>query len=107
MGELRIPTCNNCQYRIWPPKSFCSTCFSDDISFGTAGVKGKILELSKSYEKGMPHGNVFALIEISGIRLVGSVAGSRVSKGNSVILQRCGLRKDKEPFYEFRVEEEL
>lgn len=70
-------------------------------------MKGKILELSKSYEKGMPHGNVFALIEISGIRLVGSVAGSRVSKGNRVILQRCGLRKDKEPFYEFRVEEEL
>jgi hypothetical protein len=55
----------------------------------------------------MLNGNVFALIEMSGIRLIGSVTGSQVSKGNSVILQRCGLRKDKEPFYEFKVEEEL
>lgn len=70
-------------------------------------MKGRILELSKSYEDEMPNGNVFALIEISGIRLVGSVAGSRISKEDSVILQRCGLRKDKEPFYEFKVEEEL
>jgi hypothetical protein len=69
-------------------------------------VKGRILELSKSYEDGMPNGNVFALIEISGIRLIGSVAGSRISKENSVVLQRCGLRKDKEPFYEFRVVKE-
>ncbi len=106
-GELRIPICNNCQYRIWPPKSFCSTCFSNDISFRTTCEKGKILELSRSYENGMLNGNVFALIEMSGIRLIGSVTGSQVSKGNSVILQRCGLRKDKEPFYEFKVEEEL
>jgi uncharacterized OB-fold protein len=106
MGELRIPTCKNCQNRVWPPKSFCSICLSDNISFGTTCVKGRILELSKSYEDGMPNGNVFALIEISGIRLIGSVAGSRISKENSVILQRCGLRKDKEPFYEFRVVKE-
>jgi hypothetical protein len=68
-------------------------------------TKGKILELSKVYHEGTQNGRIFAFIEICGIRLVGSVIGFRVSKDNTVILDRCGLGKDRQPFYDFIVAE--
>ncbi|HEY7109188.1 MAG TPA: zinc ribbon domain-containing protein [Nitrososphaeraceae archaeon] len=101
-----IPTCNKCQCRIWPPKGFCSKCFSDEITFTNVGTKGKILEFSKAYNTGTGDGKIFAFIEIGGIRLIGSVVGSRISKGKAVVLDHCGLGKDLEPFYDFIVEEE-
>lgn len=105
-GELRIPTCNNCHHKIWPPRSFCSRCFSKDLELPRGCVKGRVLEFSKSYANGTHHESTFALIEISGIRLIGSVVGRRVSNDNCVIVQRCGLGKDKEPFYEFKIVED-
>ena len=101
-----IPTCNKCQRRIWPPKGFCSKCFSDEITFTNVCTKGKILEFSKAYNKGTGDGKIFAFIEIGGIRLIGSVVGSRISKEKAVVLDHCGLGKDLEPFYDFIVEEE-
>ena len=64
------------------------------------------MEFSKAYDKRIDEGRIFAFIEIGGIRLIGSVIGSRISKERVVILDHCGLGKDREPFYDFIVEEE-
>ena len=65
--------------------------------------KGKVLEYAESYLDEFNVENIFALIEISGIRLIGSVIGSGVSVNNSVLLKRCGFKNNVYPFYEFRI----
>lgn len=102
-GELRIPTCNVCHRKIWPPTYFCNTCYRSDIEMIKVDPKGKILEYAKSYHNELNVEKMFALIEIGGIRLIGSVIGSGVSVNNSVHLERCGFKNNVYPFYEFRI----
>lgn len=100
-GQLRIPTCSKCHQNIWPPNQFCSQCFSRRIDMVKADRKGRILELSKSHNKDYTLEMTYALIEISGVRLIGSVIGNRIKENNSVLLRRCGLTQSKNAFYEF------
>ncbi|MDQ5869903.1 MAG: hypothetical protein M3530_09290 [Thermoproteota archaeon] len=57
--------------------------------------------MSKSHNKDYTLEMTYALIEISGVRLIGSVIGNRIKANNSVLLQRCGLKQGKNAFYEF------
>lgn len=100
-GQLRIPTCSKCHQKVWPPSQFCSQCFSRRIDMVKADRKGRILELSKSHNKDYTLEMTYALIEISGVRLIGSVIGNRIKANNSVLLRRCGLKQGKNAFYEF------
>lgn len=100
-GQLRIPTCFNCHQKVWPPNQFCSQCFSRRIDMVKADSKGRIIEFSKSRNKNNPSELTYGLIEISGVRLIGSIVGKGIEANSSVLLQRCGLTESKNAFYEF------
>lgn len=68
-----------------------------------ADPKGIILEHTQSNFDELGAENIYALIDIGGIRLIGSVVGGLVSVNNFVLLKRCGIRKNLYPFYEFSV----
>lgn len=100
-GQLRIPTCCNCHQKVWPPNQFCSQCFSRRIDMVKADSKGRIIEFSKSHNKNNPSELTYGLIEISGVRLIGSIVGKEIEANSSVLLRRCGLTESKNAFYEF------
>ena len=100
-GQLRIPTCCNCHQKVWPPNQFCSQCFSRRIDMVKADSKGRIIEFSKSHNKNNPSELTYGLIEISGVRLIGSIVGKGIEANSSVLLRRCGLTESKNAFYEF------
>lgn len=100
-GQLRIPTCCNCHQKVWPPNQFCSQCFSRQIDMVRADSKGRIIEFSKSHNKNNPSELTYGLIEISGVRLIGSIVGKGIEANSSVLLRRCGLTESKNAFYEF------
>jgi uncharacterized OB-fold protein len=100
-GQLRIPTCCNCHQKVWPPNQFCSQCFSRRIDMVKADCKGRIIEFSKSHNKNNKSELTYGLIEISGVRLIGSIVGKGIKANNSVLLRRCGLTESKNAFYEF------
>jgi uncharacterized protein YydD (DUF2326 family) len=66
-----------------------------------ADSKGRIIEFSKSHNKNNPSELTYGLIEISGVRLIGSIVGKRIEANSSVLLRRCGLTEGKNAFYEF------
>lgn len=66
-----------------------------------ADSKGRIIEFSKSYNKNNPSELTYGLIEISGVRLIGSIVGKGIETNSSVLLRRCGLTESKNAFYEF------
>ena len=66
-----------------------------------ADCKGRIIEFSISHNKNSPSELTYGLIEISGVRLIGSIVGNGIEANNSVLLRRCGLTESKNAFYEF------
>jgi len=66
-----------------------------------ADSKGRIIEFSESHNKNNPSELTYGLIEISGVRLIGSIVGKGIEANSSVLLRRCGLKKSKNAFYEF------
>lgn len=66
-----------------------------------ADCKGRIIEFSKSHNKKNTSELTYGLIEISGVRLIGSIVGKGIKANNSVLLRRCGLTESKNAFYEF------
>ena len=66
-----------------------------------ADCKGRIIEFSKSHNKNNKSELTYGLIEISGVRLIGSIVGKGIKVNNSVLLRRCGLTESKNAFYEF------
>ena len=102
-GELRIPTCTACHRKVWPPTFFCNMCYISEIEMVKADPKGIILEHTQSDFVELGAENIYALIDIGGIRLIGSVVGGLVSVNKSVLLKRCGIRNNLCPFYEFSI----
>ena len=66
-----------------------------------ADSKGRIIEFSKYHNKNNPSELTYGLIEISGVRLIGSIVGKGIKANNSILLRRCGLTESKNAFYEF------
>ncbi|MEW6604626.1 MAG: hypothetical protein AB1351_08060 [Thermoproteota archaeon] len=60
---------------------------------------GTLLEFSRSHIKGKE--GIFGLVEISGIRLVGSFGDHEMKEGMKVRMTRCGLKSDGIAFYFF------
>lgn len=66
-----------------------------------ADRKGRIIEFSKYQNKNNPSELTYGLIEISRVRLIGSIVGKGIEANSSVLLLRCGLTESKNAFYEF------
>ena len=97
-GDFRVPVCDNCSTKIWPPSNICSNCFSKKIRMSKLNSKGRLIESSQSF---IGERKNLGLVEMSGIRIIGSLNQSDMSPGSLVKLTRCGLDKDNSPYYEF------
>ncbi|HXG08065.1 MAG TPA: hypothetical protein VNI77_12155 [Nitrososphaera sp.] len=60
---------------------------------------GTLLEFSRSYVVGKE--GVFGLVEMSGIKLIGSFKDHKLKEGMKVKMTGCGLKSDGTAFYLF------
>lgn len=97
-GEFMMPVCTQCNGIAWPPSSHCPQCRSK-VSLKKIKTTGILLEFSRSYVKGKE--GVFGLVEMSGIRLVGSFGDHEMKEGMKVKMTSCGLKSDGTAFYFF------
>ena len=97
-GDFRIPVCDNCGKKVWPPSNICSNCFSKKIRMSKLDSKGRLIEYTQSF---IGERKNLGLVEISGIRIIGSLSQGNMSPGSPVKLTRCGLDKENSPYYEF------
>ncbi|HEX2306192.1 MAG TPA: zinc ribbon domain-containing protein [Nitrososphaeraceae archaeon] len=97
-GKFRVPICNNCDKKIWPPSNICTNCYSKNIRMSKLDPRGQLIEYSESF---IGKNKNLGLVEMSGIRIIGILSEARVSPGSDVKLIKCGLDKDNSPYYEF------
>jgi uncharacterized OB-fold protein len=98
IGELRIPVCMSCGSKAWPPSRRCPHCLSRTALKKMQKI-GILLEFSSSHVRGME--GVYGLIELSGIRLVGTFGTHHLVEGMKVRMTKCGVRPDDTVFYFF------
>jgi uncharacterized OB-fold protein len=99
-GEFRIPVCNSCKKKLWPPYQYCSSCFSK-AHLKRVIKKGILIEFTKSYL-----GNtevIFGVVEVCGIRLMGRLfpRSKALAKGMQVRMTECGIDPAGRIFYNF------
>jgi uncharacterized OB-fold protein len=98
-GEFRISICKACDQKIWPPSENCPICFSETI-LKKNHKAGKLIEFTRSY---MKHSEgVFGIVDICGIRVVGSIAGDPLWHGMKVKMTKCGITTNGSVFYQFQ-----
>jgi uncharacterized OB-fold protein len=97
-GQFRIPVCRSCHSKVWPPSLHCPHCLSVTLLQKVETV-GTVLEFTNSYVRGRE--GAFGLVEMSGIKLVGSFDSDCLKEGMKVRMDRCGVRPDGTVFYHF------
>jgi uncharacterized OB-fold protein len=97
-GEFRIPVCTSCGSKAWPPSHHCPHCLSR-TSLKKIETAGILIEFASSQVKGKE--GVFGLVEMSGIKLVGSFTDQHLKEGMKVRMTGCGVRSDGTAFYSF------
>jgi uncharacterized OB-fold protein len=97
-GDFRIYVCASCKKKIWPPFKYCPKCLSKAHLLKIDG-NGVLLEFTFSHLKDT--GGVFGIVEIGGIRLVGSIFGEPLRRGMKVKMINCGINSHGSPFYHF------
>jgi len=99
-GKFRIPTCIQCRRTVWPPSKFCSLCLSG-VRSSRAGQKGVVIDYTCSH---IARSKVtIGLVELHGVRLLGSIVGKPVKRGAKVKLTSCGITPEGGVFYNFKV----
>jgi uncharacterized OB-fold protein len=97
-GEFRLPICNSCKVKVWPPSPYCPQCLSN-TSLQIIDEKGILIHFTQSYLKGME--GCYGLVEMSGIKLIGSFESLELKEGLKVKMVRCGVSHDGTPYYLF------
>ena len=97
-GEFRMPTCTLCGASVWPPSHRCSHCLSK-TSMKKIDMTGILLEFTSSHIKGKE--GVFGVVQMSGIKLVGSFSTTHLKEGMKVKMKKCGIGTDGTAFYFF------
>ena len=97
-GEFRMPMCQSCGSMAWPPSHRCPHCLHK-TSLKKIETTGTLIEFTSSHVKGME--GVFGLVEMSGIKLVGSFDDLRLKEGMKVRMTGCGTKPDGTTFYSF------
>ena len=62
-------------------------------------TNGTLLEFTSSHVKGKE--GVFGVVEMSGIKLIGSFGSDQLKEGMKVRMTKCGVRPDGTAFYSF------
>lgn len=98
-GEFRISVCSSCSKKVWPPSKYCSVCLSKTALIKIEGV-GELIEFTQSYMRYSE--GIFGIIDISGIRVVGSIDARSLWPGMKVKMIKCGVSTDGTVFYQFQ-----
>ena len=98
MGKFEVPRCTSCNTKVWPPCHYCPQCQSRTALEAIETV-GTLLEFTNSSIEGMQ--GTFGLIDMSGIKLLGSFNTSELREGQKVKMVRCGINSDGGTFYAF------
>jgi uncharacterized OB-fold protein len=83
---------------VWPPSPYCPDCYSK-TRFKKFIRTGKLLEFTVSCI-----GNnraVYGVVDLSGIRLFGSIKGQPIYNGIRVRMTNCGVLTEDAVFYNF------
>jgi uncharacterized OB-fold protein len=83
---------------VWPPSHHCPNCLSK-TSLKKIEITGILLEFTSSYVKGKE--GIFGLVEMSGIKLIGSFGTQHLKEGMKVRMKGCGIMPDGTTFYSF------
>jgi len=97
-GKFRLPLCVSCGVIAWPPSQRCPQCLSRTL-LRRVETTGILLEFTSSHIKGKE--GIFGVVEISGIRLVGSFSKAQLKEGMKVRMTKCGIKLDGTVFYRF------
>ena len=97
-GEFRIPVCASCSSRVWPPSKICPKCHSN-ASLQKFEATGILIEFADSHVKNRE--GSFGIIDMDGIRIVGSLKAANPHVGMKMKMAACGVREDGGPFYDF------
>lgn len=100
-GEFRMPVCVSCGSKVWPPSHHCPHCLSK-TSLKKIKTTGSLIEFTSSRVKGKE--GVFGLVEMAGIKLVGSFSDQQLKEGMKVRMIGCGVKPDGTIFYSFAPE---
>ena len=97
-GKFEVPRCNSCNTKVWPPCHYCPQCHSGTALEAIETI-GTLLEFTNS-SIGAIQGT-FGLVDMSGIKLLGSFNTSDLREGQKVKMVRCGINSDGATFYSF------
>jgi uncharacterized OB-fold protein len=97
-GEFKVPVCTLCNSKAWPPSHYCPRCLHE-TSLQKIDTTGTLLEFTSSYIKGRE--GIFGIIEMSGIKIVGSFDSVQLKEGMKVKMSVCGVGPDGTAFYHF------
>ena len=97
-GEFWIPICISCKKNVWPPFGHCSVCLSKTKLRKTKG-KGILIEWTTSHLENVP--NKFGIVDMSGIKVLGSISGEPIIRGMHVKMTKCGISDNGIPYYHF------
>jgi uncharacterized OB-fold protein len=90
--------CGSCKNKVWPPSHYCPQCHSK-TALKIVETSGILLEYTNSSIEGME--GTFGLVDMSGIKLLGSFDTSELREGQKVKMVRCGVRSDGTAYYLF------
>jgi uncharacterized OB-fold protein len=97
-GRFQVPICGSCKTKVWPPSRYCPQCHSK-AELEVIETSGTLLEFTNSSLEGME--GIFGLVDMSGIKLIGSFDTSELREGQKVKMVRCGIGSDGTAFYFF------
>jgi uncharacterized protein len=96
-GKFIAPFCNSCNKKIWPPSYFCSSCL-EKTELKKFQTTGTLIEFTTSYFKNR---GTFGVIDLDGIRVIGSILGEMLYEGMRVTMTDCGVTHDGSVYYQF------
>jgi uncharacterized OB-fold protein len=91
--------CTSCKLKVWPPSSYCPQCLSK-TSVQVIDTGGTLVHFTTSYLQGREGG--YGIVEMSGIKLIGSFDTLEMKEGTKVKMVRCGVMPDGTPYYFFQ-----
>jgi uncharacterized OB-fold protein len=97
-GQFRLPVCTSCKAKAWPPSHYCPQCLSK-TSVQVIDTTGTLIHFTRSYLKGSE--GYYGIVEMSGIKLIGSFDTLEMKEGIKVKMVMCGLTPDGTPYYLF------
>ncbi len=96
-NEFVISKCSYCYKLVWPPLSYCDICYHE-TSLVKHTRRGRIIEYSISH---YTNDEVFALVDLDGIILIGKILSDDIYDGMKVYLEVCGIDSNQNVFFDF------